>query len=57
MMFRKPPPKIQDCFIKFLTTEELKILSKGIKPKDKKVENKTPEKGKKDEVKITTKKK
>jgi hypothetical protein len=34
-MFRKPPPKIQDCFLKFLTPEDLEILSNGMKPKNK----------------------
>ena len=34
-IFRKPPPKIQDCFIKFLTPEELEILSNGMKPTNK----------------------
>ena len=34
VMFKKPPPKIQECFIKFLTTEELKTLAEVGKPGD-----------------------
>ena len=40
-----------------IQTQLIRSKDEKIKPKDKKVENKTPEKGKKDEVKIMTKKK
>ncbi len=40
-----------------IQTQLIRSKDEKVKPKDKKVENKPPEKGKKDEVKITTKKK
>ena len=40
-----------------IQTQLIRYKDEKVKPKDKKVENKPPEKGKKDEVKITTKKK
>ena len=40
-----------------IQTQLIRSKDEKVKPKDKKVQNKPPEKGKKDEVKITTKKK
>ena len=37
MMFRNPPPQIKDCFLKFVNSKELKILSKEGKPENQKL--------------------